>query len=156
VLLLVAIVVSLFLVVPASAARGQSQEATWFRVTADNGEYLDLDADGAADDIVTTLSIHILCPVCFDHTDVYCYLCLPSGDAYLFIVTIIGTYTHIEMDVGWYNVVTDSGWYTFIAYTEIDCGCTSYWSLDSLTFDPPTEGNPGPPVVGVLSLTVTL
>ncbi len=154
-LLVMIVVASVSFVTPASAAGRRSCRATWFNVIAERGEYVDLDADGVRDDAVTGLFIEVYCPACFTLTDVYCYLVLPSGDAYLFIVTIVGTYRHVHLNVGWYNVITEPGWYRFLVYTEIECGQTTYWSADSLAFDPPTEGNPGPPLAEVLSFTAT-
>ncbi len=146
-----AIFLIVLMIAPAHAASVSDPiEADWYQVRVTQAQYLDIDNDGFQDDILTAFDITVSdTAVSFMTTYVYCYLILPSGSAYLVSFGIIGQYQHLAITLSWYNTVTESGWYTFIVYTEIPVGQYRYYSTHSVTFDPPTGGDPGPPVVGI-------
>ncbi|MCF2137352.1 MAG: hypothetical protein K9W43_08975 [Candidatus Thorarchaeota archaeon] len=151
------IIVILIIITPARAlTTDDPNEATWFKVAATHAEYCDADNDGFADDIITVFDITITnTDISFMITYMYCYLYLPSGDGYMVVIRGIGQYTYLSITMAWYNTVTESGWYTFIVYVEIPVNGFTYYSLDGITFDPPAGGEPGPPLVEIVSTNVT-
>ncbi|MHA1771081.1 MAG: hypothetical protein ACTSYL_12950 [Candidatus Thorarchaeota archaeon] len=151
------IIVFLIVITPARAlTTNNPNEATWFKVTATHAEYCDADDDGFADDIITVFDITVLdTDISFMTTYIYCYLYTPSGHAYGVALRAIGQYTYLSVAMAWYNTVTESGWYTFIVYVEIPVNGYTYYSMDGITFDPPAGGEPGPPLVEIVSTNVT-
>ena len=149
------VVISIAFVKPVSAESTDPVPATWFTTTILDAGYLDIDGDGMADDIATSFKIEVMnTDIPFSITDILCYLITPSGDGYAVQITVIGHYKCIQIGLAWYNTVTESGWYTFMVYTEITVYHQHYYSYDELSFDPPTEGNPGPPLVEVTETIV--
>ena len=118
--------------------------------------YADLDDDCDCDDIHTSFTINVYdSTLDFQLTYIYCFLVLPSGDVYYVRLTVIGRYSSLSVDLAWYNMVTESGWYRFIVYAEIPYYHFTLATHDDVTFDPPTDGNPGPPLVSILSVTAS-
>lgn len=123
-------------------------------VSIESAEYLDLDGDQIEDDILTEFTIAV--PEGdweFRHTYIYCLLELPSGYYFECALLAIGTYQWVTITLAWYNTAIEAGWYVFT---------TCAWALGeyapdpgiaSMVFDPPTEGNPAPPVIEIVCVT---
>ena len=122
-------------------------------VSIESADYMDLDGDLIEDDILTEFTIRV--PEGdwqFRHTYIYCLLELPSGYYFECALLAIGTYEWVTITLAWYNTAIESGWYTFT---------TCAWAIGenapdpgvaSTIFDPPTEGNPAPPVIEIVGV----
>ncbi|NHJ06306.1 MAG: hypothetical protein EAX90_15880 [Candidatus Heimdallarchaeota archaeon] len=110
--------------------------------------YYDLDSDGNEDDILSVIQFSTCSNrVEFVITDLYQYLTLPSGFTYSCGFRIIGYFETVVIEFYWYNVATESGWYTLEAYSE---SWNNYWvcyNYDTVTFDPPESDDGGMPRV---------
>ncbi|MCF2144712.1 MAG: hypothetical protein K9W42_13525 [Candidatus Heimdallarchaeota archaeon] len=106
--------------------------------------YHDLDNDGYSDDILTVLQITTVSgEIEFMYTNLFQAITLPSGLTYYFITTIFGFYSSLQVTSFWYDLATESGWYTFTAAAE---SLSSDWYCQIYTecsFDPPDEGPEG-------------
>ncbi len=121
-------------------------------------DYQDIDGDMLKDDIITKFRVTVdrrAC--CFDLSYAYCQLRLPSGTTYIVALMITGQYSTVTITLGWINLASTSGWYRFTVNAEVFdyLRGVSLWGYDSVDFDPPTEGSPGPPLVKVLSAAFT-
>jgi hypothetical protein len=115
-------------------------------VSIESADYLDLDGDQIEDDILTEFTITV--PEGdwdFSRTYAYCELVLPSGYYFGCLILMIGTYNSVTLTLGWYNTAIESGWYTFSIFAWGTGNNAPEMGMDSVIFDPPTEGNPGPP-----------
>ncbi|MHA1769258.1 MAG: hypothetical protein ACTSV3_05340 [Candidatus Thorarchaeota archaeon] len=122
-------------------------------VSIDSATYLDLDGDLAEDDILTVFTISV--PHgdwVFQITYAYCRLVLPSGSYFECTILIVGTYSTITIGLGWYNTAVESGWYHFGLYAWANGPYAPGPGVCTTSFDPPTEGNPGPPVVEIVDV----
>ena len=134
-------------------ATGDQGEDDALVVSIESAGYLDLDGDQIEDDILTEFTISV--PKGdweFRHTYIYCLLELPSGYFFECALLAIGTYEWVTITLAWYNTAIEAGWYVFT---------TCAWALGentpgpggaSIVFDPPTEGNPAPPVIEVVGV----
>ena len=125
---------------------------TGVQVDITRATYLSLEADGVADDIVTDFRVATSRALVFQVSYLYCFLELPSGLTYVYVLKVIGTYSQLVLTLGWIDVASESGWYTFYIYAEIAEPHHSHWGYDDVYFDPPDGGIPGPPLVQVMSI----
>ncbi len=114
--------------------------------------YLSLEPDGVRDDVITEFRVEASRTLMFQLSYLYCFLELPSGRTYLYILKVIGTYSQLVLTLGWIDVASESGWYTFYIYAEIVEQFHSHWGYDETYFDPPDGGIPGPPLVQIISV----
>ena len=106
--------------------------------------YHDLDADGHSDDILTVLQITSASgEIEFMYTNLYQAITLPSGVTYYFVTMIIGFYSSLKITSYWYDLATESGWYTFTAAAESLSSNGYYQTYTMYSFDPPDEGPEG-------------
>ncbi|NWF95663.1 MAG: hypothetical protein HXY34_05940 [Candidatus Thorarchaeota archaeon] len=141
--------VTLVALLPSSAAALPTQPPV--DVVVLNANYLDLDRDGMSDDVLSRFSVSVSSSVVFTTSYLYCFLEKPSGETHLYIIKVIGSYSKITIDLGWFDGANEKGWYWFYVYAEVIDRGYSRWDYDQLNFDPPTEGRPAPPRVDVLT-----
>jgi len=156
-LLVFALVAACFLAMVPNQARadGSGQKDDPLQVVIKNADYCDLDRDGSEDDIVTTFRITVLSDeVVFKRTQIYCHLILPSGSGFILVIGVKGEYRQLTLTIGWLNVVTESGWYTFSVLSFLIGESNIYYGSSSVAFDPPTGGDPGPPLAEILTVEV--
>lgn len=122
-------------------------------VSIESADYLDLDGDQIEDDIFTEFTIAVPSGDWkFDRTFVYCELVLPSGYYFNCLILMIGTYSSVTLTLGWYNTAIESGWYTIAVWAWGYGPDAPDMGLDSLVFDPPTEGEPGIPYIAIIEI----
>lgn len=110
--------------------------------------YYDLDSDGNEDDILSVIQFSTCSNnVEFVITDLYQYLTLPSGFTYSCRFIIIGYFDTVVIEFYWYNVATESGWYTLEAFSESWNNNWVCYNYDTVTFDPPESDDGGMPRV---------
>jgi len=158
-LVLVLVTACLLAMVPSQAradgSHDKGEETDCVQVVIKNAEYCDLDGDGSQDDIETAFRIKVLSDeVVFKKTEIYCFLTLPSGRAFVVGIAFKGAYLQLALVIGWLNVVTESGWYTFSTFCFLIGDSAIYCAYSSVAFDPPTGGDPGPPLAEILSIEV--
>ena len=122
-------------------------------VSIESADYLDLDGDQIEDDILTEFTITV--PTGdwnFARTYVYCEIVLPSGYYFNCLILMIGTYNSVTVTLGWYNTAIESGWYTFSLWAWGYGHDAPGMGSDSLVFDPPTEGEPAPPSIEIITI----
>ncbi|MGY5871904.1 MAG: hypothetical protein RTV72_06655 [Candidatus Thorarchaeota archaeon] len=125
-------------------------------VSIESADYLDLDGDQLEDDILTEFTIAV--PKGdwqFSRTFVYCELVLPSGYYFNFLIILIGSYNSVAITVGWYNTAIESGWYDFAVWSLGLGPKAPSLGFDWVTFDPPTEGEPGTPSIEIIEILAT-
>jgi len=152
--ILVASLVLSFLAGNAQATDSKEDEYS-VKVSIKVADYLDLDADRLEDDILTKFIISV--PVASWRSGVsivYCLLELPSGQAFRFNILMIGCYSLLSLTLGWYNTAYEPGWYTFSVSAYIVGNDVPTAGHDTVEFDPPTEGEPGSPVVSIMEIAV--
>jgi hypothetical protein len=123
-------------------------------VSIESADYLDLDADQVEDDILTEFTIRI--PDgdwSFGVTYIWCEVELPSGLTFVCELLVIGTYSSLGLTLGWYNTAIESGWYTFRVYADTFGNNAPDPGWDTLVFDPPTDGDTGPPLIEIIEVT---
>jgi hypothetical protein len=54
--------------------------------------------------------------------------------------------------IGWFNVVTEAGWYEIHVSAWIDGFEHLTVDYDEMTFDPPIDDLPAPPLIHVISI----
>jgi hypothetical protein len=139
-----------------SAQATDSKEDTFsVKVSITAADYLDLDGDQIEDDILTEFSVSV--PVASWKSSisiVYCLLELPSGQAFRCNILVIGCYSLLSLTVGWYNTAYEPGWYTFCVAACIVGNDVPEPGYDMIEFDPPTEGEPGSPVISIMEISV--
>lgn len=116
-------------------------------------DYLDLDADGIGDDIITEFIVSV--PSMTWHTGrsaIYCLLVLPSGQAFGCNILVIGFYSQLSLTLAWYNTAYESGWYTFSVAAYMIGKNVPAPGYDTMEFDPPTDGEPGSPVIQIVGV----
>ena len=122
-------------------------------VSIQSASYLDLDADMVEDDILTVFTVSI--PIGARNsgwTLIYMVLELPSGLAFGCNLLVIGIYSQLSLTMGWYNTATEAGWYTFEVAAYMLGNNVLKPGFDSIVFDPPTEGEPGSPIIEIIRI----
>ncbi|MFW9909622.1 MAG: hypothetical protein ACFFEF_13705 [Candidatus Thorarchaeota archaeon] len=116
------------------------EDAVGVKIT--KASYLDLDKDKQKDDILTIFDI-LIPQNAYVLFHIRMSIELPSGLEYDFAF-LLESYTSIEVAIGWYNTVSESGWYRFKVVVKIADGLDLKGGCDIVDFDPP-ELNPGLP-----------
>ena len=120
-----------------------------FCIHIDHAYYYDLDSDGMDDDVYTIITVYTLSGYAETvNADIYQYLTLPSGLTYYFLIQVSGYGSSYSLYAEWFDVATESGWYTLKAtVTNYNYYGFSY-DEDIVIFDPPeTAPNSGTPRV---------
>ena len=130
-----------------AAAPNDGGGETGVLVDITRATYLSLESDGVADDVVTDFRVVTSRTLMFQVSYLYCFLELPSGLTYLYVLKVIGTYSQLVLTLGWIDVASESGWYALYIYAEIVEPHHSHWGYDDTYFDPPDGGIPGGPLV---------
>jgi hypothetical protein len=108
--------------------------------------YADLDEDSFEDDIkiLVEFSLGNTDPV---RINLDIWIELPSGFVYYFKVLVYRAPTESVLNIDCINMATESGWYTVSLVGSImGSGSGKFYTIDQLTFDPPTGGGPGLPL----------
>jgi hypothetical protein len=151
---LVLLTMTLFLIfslLPTGAAASSSGDPDDVDVAVLAAGYLDLDSDDLADDVFTSFNVEVPHNSAFRISYIYAFLEKPSGTTYVYVLKVTSDYSELRVGLGWFNAVTEEGWYLFYVYVVIMGQTHSHWGYDEVCFDPPTEGLPGAPLVALLS-----
>jgi hypothetical protein len=106
--------------------------------------YDDLDYDGDYDDVYTLITITpYSSQLSSAIIDIYQFVQLPSGDTWYFTLTALGLSKRIYIEVQWYDIATESGWYTFLVSLDAYTYSGLYTYDEAVMFDPPEEGPEG-------------
>ncbi len=130
-------------------------EVDSWQVDIETAIYLDLDSDTMEDDVLTKYTLTV--PdgdLRFHVTYIYSRLTLPSGQYFYHLLLVIGQFSKLCIVLGWYNTATESGWYTYEVYACSFGEHAPDSGSDDIIFDPPTEGDPGVPIVSILNATI--
>lgn len=147
--ILVFILVCIAFALPSSAEcfSFNPREDVEIDATIDYANYLDLDADDRADDVLT------ICTVLastggedISFTLIGAAVTLPSGRMYHHLVQVEGGYNTITVSIYWFNIATESGWYRFDVLAFAFTGSSFDYAYATVDFDPPEGGDPGPPL----------
>jgi hypothetical protein len=157
-ILIIALIAScMFAIVPnqVRANENSQSDSRSVQLVVISAGYLDLDHGGSPNDVLTDFQIRILSSdYMFHSTKIYSFLTLPSGKTFSVAISFKGPYSSLELVIGWLNVATESGWYTFSAFAFLSGGPNDGFAFAVATFDPPTGGDPGPPLIGTMSVDV--
>jgi len=115
-----------------------------FEIQIDHAYYYDLDNDGYEDDVYSIITVSTVSGLP-EHIDakIYQYLTLPSGKTYYFSIEVTGFDATYSIYSEWYDVATESGWYTLEVTVKNYYFSVYSYDEDVLVFDPPKEGPPG-------------
>jgi hypothetical protein len=146
-------------VVPNQVRADEKQQSvddkTCLQVVIKSANYCDLDNDGSPDDVSTRFQISVVADdIVFHKSQIYCFLSLPSGKTFALGISVKGTYVSLAFVIGWLNVVNQSGWYVFSVCALLFGGPSDYFAYSSIAFDPPTGGDPGPPLIQIMSVEI--
>jgi hypothetical protein len=152
----------LITVIMLSFLTGNAQATTYgdnstsMSVSIQSASYLDHDADMVEDDILTLFTISIPSGTWKSgYTVIYMVLELPSGSAFGCNLLVIGFFSHLSLTLAWYNTATEAGIYRFSVSAYMLGNSALKPGHDSLSFDPPTEGEPGSPIIEIVGVTAT-
>lgn len=136
-------------------ATNLKDDACSMTVSIRNAYYLDLDADQKEDDIVTEFIVSVPSTTPRSSlTLIHCLLELPSGRVFSCSILVLGFYSEIDLILGWYNTAYEPGWYTFSVTAYLLGSSVHAKAYDTIAFDPPTEGEPGSPVVSIMAISM--
>ncbi|MHA2002007.1 MAG: hypothetical protein ACTSVU_07955 [Promethearchaeota archaeon] len=116
-----------------------------------DSDYLDLDDDGAQDDVITHFIFQApYGNLAYISTDIYLFLTLPSGTMFYVSYSYTGVYSELPVTFEWYNVATESGDYTVEIFIDafgwdIAGNLINDLFYDMLIFDPPEFNVGGEP-----------
>ncbi|MFW9786927.1 MAG: hypothetical protein ACFFE2_11940 [Candidatus Thorarchaeota archaeon] len=136
-------------------AHGDDNDDASLMVSIESADYLALDADQIENDIITEFTITLPDGEwSFGMTYIYCEIELPSGLTFYCEIVAIGSYNTLGLVLGWHNTAIETGWYTFRVFARVYGNHVPDSGYDSFAFDPPTDGDPAPPVIEIIEVII--
>lgn len=122
-------------------------------VSIESADYLALGTDQIENDILTEFTLSLPNGYwVYGWTYIYCEIELPSGGYYYTELLVLASYSRLSLTLAWHNTATEIGWYTFFVYANILGQNVLRPGTDSLMFDPPTDGDAGPPLLEIIQV----
>ncbi len=145
VLLLAVVVVSALAFLPVDVSACSNE---WLKVEVEYANYLDLDGDESQDDVLTVYELEIEERTTqMDKIVIQSDLVLPSGLTHSLLFEFEATSDEWLIIIGWFDVVTESGWYNIQVSVWFDGFKDLTLDYDEMTFDPPIDSHPAPPLI---------